>query len=145
MPGARAHLHKEAAVIELARHHVHVAAAQEDAEALGPAPRHLHCVLEACGPKPLTSGISRPSVSDATLSFAYHMAKQAGISSKRDHHCHSAACVPWSVCFGPDNPSSPREDRGPAQCLPDKRSPRPLIVSERQTPFQTGTPQNSVI
>ena len=44
----KADLDKKAAVIELARDHVHMAVAKKNAEALRAAPRHLHRVLQAC-------------------------------------------------------------------------------------------------
>ena len=43
-----AHLDEEAAIVELARDHVHVAAAQEDPEALRAAARNPYGVLQAC-------------------------------------------------------------------------------------------------
>ena len=48
MLAAEADLDEQAAVIELARHYIHIVVPQEDPEALGAPPRHLHSVLHAC-------------------------------------------------------------------------------------------------
>ena len=48
MLAAGAYLNEQAAVIELARHHIHIVVPQEHPEALGAPPRHLHGVLHAC-------------------------------------------------------------------------------------------------
>ena len=45
---AGADLDEQAAVIELARHNIYIVVPQEDPEALGAPPRHLHSVLHAC-------------------------------------------------------------------------------------------------
>ena len=48
MLAAAAYLDKQAAVIELARHDIHIVVPQEHPEALRAPPRHLHRVLHAC-------------------------------------------------------------------------------------------------
>jgi len=86
-PRGRARLDDQAAVVELARDHVHVARAQQHAERLRAPARHAHGVLHACRP-PRPSG---PLSEEAGLRRGLRSRASAGPDATRTFVSAAAA------------------------------------------------------
>ena len=133
MPAAAAYLDEQAAVIELARHYVHIVVSQEHPEALGAPPRHLHGVLHACSAADTGDlSLQLPTTQEHSDTRSLHRSKDSShqgkswLNSLELHECvHGKDSKAYSYCSRCINGESRRAGlptHPPARRPPQRRS-----------------------